>query len=149
MLSSLPLLLIILFLFNIDFLSATCKANVWHYYPCSYTISSSNSCMNSMFTTVLESNDCLEQDYFWSYPIGNITMTIKLNKSFIVNLKNPLRFMKNVYRVDDDGMDTSMTTSDPIIYLKSDNNYRVRIKFQGPDRIYYYGTFIHYSLKFD
>jgi len=99
---------------------------------------------------------CDKVDLFWSYNVGNLTMTIETEstqqrKPFEIVFDNGYTFrnqMPHFYRIIN-GKQTEIISKDEQIPLASDGNYQIILKFQAPKKLQFYGASISYTIKND
>ncbi|CAF1313266.1 unnamed protein product [Didymodactylos carnosus] len=97
---------------------------------------------------------CSDIQLFWSYNVGNLTMTIETEfteqrQPFIILFANDSTFrnqMPHFYRIID-GVETEIVTKDEQIILTSDENYQVIMKFQAPANLMFYGASLNYKVR--
>ena len=131
----------------------SCNARLDSYSPCYGTISSSGYCKVSILSLANTNvSACTSVRLFWSYPVGNLTMTIvtlftQRQEAYKVSIDNEALngAISHVYRLFN-GEETEVTTNDNELVQDSDSNYQVIIKLQGPSQLTYYGVFINYKV---
>ncbi|CAF1123352.1 unnamed protein product [Rotaria sordida] len=121
-------------------------------FPCDGYLSTDSRCNNS-FLNIANTPFCVcsNVSLFWNYPMQNLTITIeaanyaKLKQPYTVSLNDAFNFP--VYRVYPNGKEVliSRRTATPVAQ-RSDENYQVVLKFQGPKRLTFYGASIEYQV---
>jgi len=89
---------------------------------------------------------------FWSYPVNTMTLIIETpftqkREPYAISIDNEelKQAISHVYRVLNN-QETEITTSDDKLVQKSDSNYQIILKFQGPPEMRYYGVRISYDI---
>lgn len=141
--------------------STECESNatLWTYYPCSFIISAT-SC-NCPYISVNSSIDqCAnrEMTFFWHFPLGNMTLTLRSHKNqpFLLRLSTRLlsknKLIKHVYHVNNKSLEERLSNNDKnaMIVLYSDETNQCSMKFQTDNmNIFDYGTFIQMTVLTD
>ncbi|CAF3280909.1 unnamed protein product [Rotaria socialis] len=132
----------------------SCEAQFWSNDLCSGTVSVRGDCKTATlnFAHTNMSEICTSINFFWSYPIGNLTIIIETpftikQQNYMVQFDNDhmMGAISNVYRLID-GKETEVTTTASKLIQYADSNYQVVLKLQGPPNLFYYGVFIDYEV---
>jgi hypothetical protein len=90
--------------------------------------------------------------FFWSYPKRNLTLIIETpftqkqqTYAIRVNIGAIQPSISHIYRLLED-QETEVIFHDDTFTEKSDSNYQVVLKFEGPPTLQYYGVFINYNI---
>ncbi|CAF1434538.1 unnamed protein product [Adineta ricciae] len=95
---------------------------------------------------------CATVSVMWYYPRDNLTLTIetsftKKQRPYGIEIDNDelLKGIPHVYRILD-GQETEITTTVKSIIQKSDNNFQVVLKLQGPPKLVALHADINYKV---
>jgi hypothetical protein len=157
--------LIIFHFVQVTSLSSECESNttIWTYYPCSFIISSSSSpslhCQQASINASIDQCTNREVTFFWHFPSGNMTLTLKsdANQPFLLRLfKRSLskkKLIKNVYHlINNKTIEKQILNNNDteVITIPSDKYNQCSIKFETSNQIIFdYGTFIQMTIMTD
>jgi len=148
-------LLILLLAFTVHartIIDSSCETHINKMDACQAVVSFSGDCYSS---TVNLSNTeyakCTANSFFWSYPLNNLTLIIETSftqkhQPYTIYLDNEqlMTAVSHVYRVFNNQED-EITTKEKTLKQDSDENYQIRLKFQGPTHLSRYGVNIDYE----
>lgn len=135
--------------------TCSCKPSVFDYSECSLTISGQTCCksLKVKLDKYPKIKSCTSVEIFWSYPTNNLTLVIKTSAT---PARQPFRIrlaqqqlnsvISHVYRVVRNQETELKASNDGSSVVRSDSDYRVVVKFQGPSKLMFYGVFIKYDV---
>ncbi|CAF1105134.1 unnamed protein product [Rotaria sordida] len=154
--------LIIFHFIHVTTLSSECESTttIWTYYPCSFIISSSSSsfyCQQASISLSIDQYIDREITFFWHFPYGNMTITLKSdkNQSFLLHLFKmsslKKKLIKNIYHlVNNKTINEQKLNIDEheVIIIPSNEYNHCSIKFETSNRIIFdYGILIRMSIR--
>ncbi|CAF1081794.1 unnamed protein product [Rotaria sp. Silwood1] len=153
-LSSIVLLSLISILIVENSAVNSCKAQVYLSDTCRTTVSVPNDCNLGIFNlTNTAYAKCNTMSVFWSYPQHNLTLIIETSftqqhQRYAIYLDNEqlMSAVSHVYRIINN-QERCVTTKDKTLIQYSDSNYKIILKFQGPERLERYGVNINYDAR--
>ncbi|CAF1348982.1 unnamed protein product [Rotaria sp. Silwood1] len=130
---------------------------IWTYYPCSFIISSSSFyCQQASISSSID--QCIDKEitFFWHFPSGNMTITLKSDKNqpFLLHLFKmsslKKKLIKNIYHlVNNKTMEEQKLNIDDneVIIIHSNEYNQCSIKFETSNRIIFdYGALIRMTI---
>lgn len=134
--------------------SSSCQSHVDKLDVCQATISFSGDCRSPIIDlTQTEYVQCENVNFFWSYPLNNMTLIIETpftrsHQRFTMFLDNQqlTGAISRVFRIFN-GQETEVTTRDSTLIQYSDSNYQIILKFEGPTHLSRYGVNIDYRTQ--
>ena len=132
-----------------------CEPRVSSALPCYLGVSVNPQCKSAIlrFPGTNLTKKCNSANIFWNYPQNNLTFIIDTpftatRQPYTLRLSvyptQPQMF--RVFQVQPDGTTTELNIQSDIITVRSDSNFQVRLKFEGPSRYIVYGVFIRYDV---
>ena len=132
-----------------------CEPRVSSVTPCHLSVSVNQQCKSAIisFPGTNFTNSCNSTEIFWNYPQNNFTFIIdtpftathqRYTLQLSVYPRQPQMF--RVFQVQTDGATTELKFRSDIITVRSDSNFQVGLKFQGPSRFIVYGVYIRYDV---
>jgi hypothetical protein len=130
----------------------SCQSHIDKLKTCSAVISFSGDCYSSKVDlSNTEYAKCASNSFFWSYPLNNMTLVIETqftqnHQPYTIRLDNAqiMQAVSHVYRIINN-KEIDITTKDKTLTQKSDSNYQIILKFQGPKHLGRYGVNINYE----
>ncbi|CAF0908376.1 unnamed protein product [Rotaria sordida] len=131
----------------------SCKAQVYPSDTCRTSLSVPNDCDSGIFNlTNTDYAKCNTMNIFWSYPQKNLTLIIETpfteqHQRYAIYLDNEqlMSAVSRVYRIINN-QERCVTTKDKTLIQYSDSNYKIILKFQGPESFERYGVNIDYNV---
>lgn len=94
---------------------------------------------------------CNSSNFFWSYPLHNLTLVIETpfttqHQQYAIYLDNKqaMSGVSHIYRIINK-QEQDVTSKDETLIQYSDSNYKIILKFQGPNRLQRYGVNLQYN----
>jgi hypothetical protein len=130
----------------------SCETHISPLETCNAVVSTSGDCQSSTINlTNTEYAQCSSNNFFWSYPMKNMTFIIETpltqsRQGYIMYLDN-VQLSQGISRVFRlfNNQETEVTTRGDKLIQYSDTNYQIVLKFEGPDRLSRYGVVINYQ----
>ena len=130
---------------------------IWTYYPCSFIISpASSSCQQVTLHSIIDQCTNRELTFFWHYPLGNLTLTLKStqNQSFFLHLRQtsvtkrtPLKSVYHLLQNNAIKQRYPVRDENETIALLSDDQNQCSLKFETSNEVIFdYGIFLRMSI---